>query len=144
MILIESMVALAIFSIALLSLSGLQLNATRGAFSSLLKTESAVSSAQIIDKMRINLAGVAAGDYTIAFGDTVNPSATTVGERDVALWINDLQGISMAGSEPEGSISCLGFNCTVQIRWFDSRTAQSFSKDENAVERITYTFDVNL
>ena len=109
-ILIESMVALAIFSIALLSLSGLQLNATRGSFSSLLKTESAVSSAQIIDKMRINLAGVVAGNYIVDFGDTVSITAPTVGERDVALWINDLQGISMQGAEPEGSIACAGFN----------------------------------
>jgi len=149
-LLIESMVALAVFSIALLSLSGMQLSASKGAFSSLLKTESMVASANILDKMRVNLTGVADGDYNIVdFGD--DPAdETTLGGGEAAEWLDQLATNSLLGANGQGRINCVGFNCQIQIRFSDARAEQGLTTDltddtdTTTRDDVLFTFDVNL
>ena len=148
-LLIESMVALAVFSIALLSLSGMRISASKGAYSSLLKTESMVASANILDKMRVNLAGVTAGDYNVNFG-AAPADTTTLGGMDVEEWVDQLENNSLLGAEGEGRINCVGFNCQIQIRFSDARAEQGLTtdltnpSDTTTRDDVIFTFDVNL
>ena len=134
------MVALAIFSVAMLSLAGAQITLSKNTFSSLLKTDSAVRSSEIIDMMRMNLAGVAAGDYNLSYGDTQPGSPTIQGEIDIKNWVTGLQNTVLRGTSADAEITCTGLNCTVAITWDDSRA----DADKGAVTNFTYTTDVNL
>jgi Tfp pilus assembly protein PilV len=142
-LLLEAMVALAIFSVAMLSLAGAQINSSKSTFSSLLKTDSAVRSSEIIDKMRMNLAGVTAGDYTLAYGDTQPSSPTIQGEVDIKTWIEELQTNVLRGTAADAAITCVGLNCTIAIRWDDVR-AYADVNESQSVTYYTYTTDVNL
>lgn len=142
-LLLEAMVALAVFSVAMLSLAGAQINSSKSTFSSLLKTESAVRSSEIIDKMRMNLAGVTAGDYDLSYGDTQPVSPTIQGEVDIKNWIENLQSDVLRGTEADAEITCVGLNCTIAIRWDDVR-AFADVEETQSVTYYTYNTDVNL
>lgn len=142
-LLVESMVALALFSIAILGLSALQITSSKNNLSALLKTETAVASSEIIDLMRTNRTGVALDQYDFALGDGVFDTETNQAETDVNSWLINLNNVVAAGMTPDASIACAGpFNldCTILIQWNDDRAEQ----DELNTELFIYTTNVNL
>jgi len=142
-LIIEALVALAIFSIALLSLAGAQMTTSKNTFSSMLKTESAIKSSELIDKMRLNLGGVAAGQYTLAYGTDVGGiSPSNQGETDLVAWMDAVQTSALLGTSPDAEITCVGLNCTIAIRWSDVRA--SGGTDVSSLTQYLYTTDINL
>lgn len=144
-LLVESMVALAVFSIALVSLAGAQLTTAKNTVSSAMKTESTISSSELIDTMRTNLAGVQSGDYDVDFGDipTVTGSSSQ-GIKDIYGWITDLRDNKLKGTTADGEVVCAGLVCTVSIRWLDNRAAQSYIESEADAVDVQFTHTVRV
>ena len=145
-LLVEAMVALAVFSIAILGLSALQLTSSKNALSSLLRTETSVVTSEIIDMMRANLPDVALGRYDLNFGDGVFGSPANQAEVDINEWLDNLVAMSGIGVAPDASITCGNptrpnpLDCTIMVQWNDSRAAQ----DATSSQLFMYTTNVNL
>lgn len=102
--LVEVLIALLIFAVGLLGLSGLKLRAHQTAKFAHSQTVATLQATSMVEKMRSNLAGVAANDYVYNFnadGDSVadadcapasvNPcSATERAATDIAEWVVEL------------------------------------------------------
>ncbi len=139
-LLIESMVALALFSIAMMGLAGLQLANAKNNFSSLQKTETAVTISEIVDRMRTNLGDVSAGNYDRNIGDALPTEPyNNQAEDDLVQWLNNLRN-SLKNITADGSISCgglLGQACSISIEWYDSHA-------EGSILLLDYSADVIL
>ena len=131
-LLVEAMVALAIFSIGMLGLTAAQLSASKNNLSSLIKTETAINTADIVDMMRSNLPGVAAGDYDGDYDVASHISNSIItqanenqADEDIGIWLSSLSEVAR-GMTPEASITCvgaIGLDCTIEVMWDDSRAA---------------------
>ena len=147
-LLIESMVALAIFSIAMLSLSAAQLTTSKTSFSSMLKTETAISTSEIIDLMRANLAGVTAGQYNHAINAGLYATPANQAQLDINKWLTNLPDYAdgtVFGSGLDAGIACVGFACRITIEWDDTRANQGdASGGVSDLETFRYITDVNL
>ena len=127
--LIESMVTLAVVSVAFLGLAASQLTASKNNYSALVRTESVIYSDTIIERMRSNVSGVRSSSYNIdnlrVFGNsvfTVNDQAS----QDLSDWRDELMQSFDEITDPIVSIDCdtkSVIDCTFTIQWNDSNTA---------------------
>lgn len=128
-LLIESMVALVLFSIALLGLSALMVTDSKNSLSSLLRTETVIIMSEVVDTMRNNLAEVGNGLYNGSFDTSYSiPSGNaSQAEQDIKRWTQSLKERTIGEVlEPEIEIDCTGtLNrvCALTISWDDSRAA---------------------
>ncbi len=83
--LIEVLVALVIFSIGLLALSGLQFTALRGNHDAYVSTIASLQVMDAADRIRANPIGVAAGNYDQLDADTSDPGCIDSGCSAAAL-----------------------------------------------------------
>ena len=98
---IETLVALVIMSVGLLGIAALHVESVKSARSASLRTKAISLATDMAEKMRANLAGTLAGDYTIGAGDlgsnhdcadddaggaTVACTAADMADHDVWLW----------------------------------------------------------
>jgi len=173
-LLIESMVAIAVFSIALLSLSGLQISSSKNSLSSAMRTESVIAASEIIDRMRTNierqrsalgsgfdatqLANLA-NQFNIDYG--ITPSGTSQAELDLAAWLNGLQNTTFGNIFPETMINCQllsslstattgltgtfnALDCVVGIQWNDSSADDQYKDDAIGSETASPDSDFQL
>jgi len=117
--LIEVMVAVLVLSIGLLGAAVLQIGGLRNNQSNYEHAQMTVLTQGMLDSMRSNLAGVAAGQYAIADWTCAAPAGTTLAATDMAQWIGSLQ--AQINPSACGRIPCTARDCTVGIRWDDSR-----------------------
>lgn len=127
--LIEVLVAVLVLAIGLLGAAALHATALRNNQSNYEHAQVAVLTQGMFDAMRGNLAGVTAGAYEMSSWTCTAPGAGTLAAADIAGWIAGLQAQIHPGAC--GRITCTGRDCTVGIRWDDSRatgggTAQVF------------------
>ena len=132
LLLVEAMVAVALFSIAIMGLSALQLTNSKSNLSAMLRTETTVSITEIIDLMRANIEGVEGGDYNRDFDDDHGAPFENQADRDIDRWLVNLN-TAFSGESGEnsfstvGSINCAGILnrvCTVRIQWDDQRAQE--------------------
>lgn len=118
---IEVLVSLVILAFGLLGLAGMQSVGLKNSSGSLSQSVAAVSAYDIIDRMRSNCRDALGGDYDTSFDDDAPSSPSTMAERDVSQWKNQLSALLVMG---EGSIAVnpATFRATVSIRWDDSRS----------------------
>lgn len=88
--LIEVMIAVLVLSIGLLGLAGLQVTALRNNQTAFLRTQAAILSGDIIERMRANQAGVTAGAYDQATGAAKAACKTTSGCGAADMAANDV------------------------------------------------------
>ncbi|WP_297528582.1 type IV pilus modification protein PilV [Thiohalobacter sp.] len=88
--LIEVMIAVLVLSIGLLGLAGLQVTALRNNQTAFLRSQAAILSSDIIERMRANQAGVAAGAYDKAAGAARAACKTTAGCSAADMAANDV------------------------------------------------------
>jgi type IV pilus assembly protein PilV len=119
--LIEVLVSVLVLSIGLLGASALQVTGLRNNQSNYEHAQMTVLTQSMLDAMRNNLAGVEAGEYEIAAWTCAAPAGATLAADDVAQWIDSVQAQIHPGAC--GRITCpgAGRDCTVGIRWDDSR-----------------------
>jgi len=104
MTLIEILVSLLILSIGLLGMAGLQTVSLRNTQSAYQRTQAAILSTDIVERVRANLQGVEAGSYDNAAGEltaacnsAAGCSAAQMAANDVAEWKQ-----ALAATLPEG------------------------------------------
>lgn len=117
--LIEVLVSVLVLSLGLLGAAALQISALRNNQSSYEHAQMTVLTQGMLDSMRSNLPGVAAGQYELAAWTCAAPAGATLAAADLAQWIGGVQTQINPGAC--GRITCAGRTCTVGIRWDDSR-----------------------
>ena len=117
--LIEVLISVVVLAIGLLGAAGLQSSALRNNQSSYERAQMTVLAQGMLDAMRNNLAGVDAAGYQKTSWTCSAPTGSGLATADVARWIGDLK--TQINSSACGQIECAGRNCTVGIRWDDSR-----------------------
>jgi len=146
-LLIESMVAIAGFSIALLSLSGLQISSSKNSLSSAMRTESAIAISEVVDRMRSNVGGVREGNYNVAYG--VVPTGTDQSGADVRAWLDRVANSSFRAVNAQGQIACTqpdplseARDCAVSVRWNDSQAEDQYQDEAIGSETESPAFEL--
>lgn len=117
--LIEVLVSVVVVSIGLLGAAALLSSALRNNQASYERSQMTVLGQGMLDAMRANLTGVDAGSYQKTSYMCTAPGGTGLASADIARWIDDLH--AQINPSACGSIECVARQCTVSIRWDDSR-----------------------
>ena len=128
--LIEVLVSVLVVSIGMFGAAALQSTALRNNQGSYERTQVNVAANSMLDAMRSNVAGVTAGSYQMADWTCSAPSSGTLAQTQLNQWITDLQ--AQVNSSACGRIDCTARQCTVGVRWDDSRA--SGGSDAQTVE----------
>lgn len=128
--LVEVLVSVLVLSIGLLGIAAMQATALRNSQSSLERSQGIVHVYTILDAMRANPNGVAAGTYNMAMTCAAPGGAGSVAASDRSEWITHLQ--ENLGPTACGLVNCAAGVCTITVQWDDSRgtsgsTTQSFT-----------------
>ena len=117
--LIEVLVAVLVLALGLLGAAALHASVLRNNQSNYEHAQMSVLSQGMFDSMRGNLAGVTTGSYESATWTCTAPGGGTLAQQDIAVWINSLH--AQINASACGRITCTARDCTVGIRWDDSR-----------------------
>lgn len=119
--LIETLVALAVLSIGLLGVAGLQLVGLRGNLSASSRTQATYFADDIIDRMRANYAVARAPNlqYQLVMGATASAATDPVALADVTAWLAELQ--ALPNGKGSISVDAVTSIATVTIQWVDTR-----------------------
>lgn len=120
--LVEVMIAVVVFSFGLLGIAGIMTISVKNNHNGYMRSQAAILTATIIDKMRRNKPGVKAGLYNGTYSGTVDVSTmcisacgpAQIATRDVGLWSTMLTQLL---PNSEGSIEC---NINLTPTWGDS------------------------
>jgi type IV pilus assembly protein PilV len=121
MTLIEVLVTLVLISVGLLGVAALQLTSLRNNQESYVRSQAAMLAADILDRMRSNQTGFAAGDYDMesdASGFDETGTDGTTAATDIAAWQDAIDRL-LPGSDGEaaGRIVREDRIVTITIRW---------------------------
>lgn len=125
--LLEVMIALLILSIGLLGLAALQTTGLRSNQMASMRTLATQFTYDMMDRMRSNPAGVAAGEYEIARTDSTATTPATTTEIDLAEWRNNVatrlpNGMSEITLCPSVAMpDCTEVTHVVTVYWNESR-----------------------
>lgn len=114
--LVEVLIAMLILSIGMLGLAGLQMRTLRNNQSALERGVAVVETHAIADAIRTNRNQ--ANAFNIGIDDAV-PTGTTFAQKVLSNWRNNL--VASLGEGATGAVACNGAECTITIRWNDSR-----------------------
>jgi len=124
--LVEILVAIVVLSLGLVGLAGLQMTGLKQNHSSYLRSQATVFAYDMLDRMRANMAGVAAGSYNNISGVPADPaciaagcSVTQMAVYDTREWNQALNSVLPSG---QGTVVGDGSNFTITVMWDDERT----------------------
>lgn len=126
--LLEVLVAIAILSIGLLGLAGLQATGLQANHSAYLRTQASVLSYDIIDAIRANREAARSSQYDIALNaESPDPESESIPDQDVAAWRTNLANALPDG---KGAITTVvradgGVTLTITVQWDDTRAGGS-------------------
>lgn len=134
--LLEIMIAVVIVSIGLLAYAGLQMDGLKQTHAALFRSQAAISTQDMADRLRANLPGALAGGYRTIETNTLPMPDCTAGcipfdlaVRDLKVWQNLLtQYLPLA----TGAVSCT-----------DSDTLDAIPCSENSTHTIIVSWDNN-
>jgi type IV pilus assembly protein PilV len=133
MTLIEVLVTMVVMSVGLLGVAALQVTSLKSNQESYVRSQVAMLAADILDRMRSNQTGFAAGHYDMADDITGFDQAGTAGTAaaaDIAAWQATVNRL-LPGSDADtaGRIVRTGRIVTITIRWREREeqaTAQTY------------------
>lgn len=132
---IEALIAMVILSVGILSLGVLQLTAIKNTQGGYMQSQATVFAYDILDAMRANLPGAAAGAYNIGMGDptpavvncygiAANCSTAEIATSDLVRWRTILNETLPSGSGQVATVDAGATNrVTVTVQWMDPLTA---------------------
>lgn len=140
--LLEVLISVLILGIGMLGVAALQATALRNSQSSLEQSQAVIQTYAILDAMRVNREEAISGSYNLALasGCDVPAAGATLAEADLRRWIQELK--SSLGSSACGGVACIvGADCTITVRWDDSRATDTGADGviSGQVERETVT-----
>jgi type IV pilus assembly protein PilV len=123
--LVEILVSVLILSFGMLGLAALQTRALQGNQSSLQRSQAIMLANYMLDAMRLDRTQASGGAYNFDRCGAVTDPTTTLAETNIKDWLNSAQ-TNLGGSADSpvcGAVQCTvgTFNCTVDIRWDDSK-----------------------
>ncbi|ANQ86082.1 type IV pilus modification protein PilV [Azoarcus olearius] len=121
--LLEVLIGIVVFSIGLLGMASLQMNALKNNQSSAYRMQAVVLSYFMFDAMRANRADVENGNYNLAKTCNIPAPGSTLVSNDQRYWLGRLKESLGDADTTCGEIDCDGMNCTVRVYWDDSRAA---------------------
>lgn len=141
--LIEVLIALLVLSFGMLGLAGLQMWSLRYNQSAMERGMAVVQTHSIIDAMRANRAAARADRFNIGFDDDV-PEGDSLVLVTLRTWLANLP--NELGPEADGAINCEDTECTISVRWNDSRANREGENggDEDGEGLQTVTTQVQL
>lgn len=116
--LLEVMIAVLVLAVGMLGMAALQAVTLKNSGSAAQRSAAVIQSYAMLDMMRANLAAARAGQYN----QTWQCAAAAGGSRvksDVGQWIGQLK--TSMGPSACGQIQCTPLQCSVAVRWDDSR-----------------------
>lgn len=137
--LIESLVALFIFSIGLLGVAGMQVTNQQSVLEAAQRTEAATLAHSMMERVRLNISPLAldiydesvVGDDVVPTPDSncleVNCSSQAMANYDLWIWENELRGINSRSGlmAPLGCISVNDGNLvTIEVVWRGQRSSE--------------------
>jgi type IV pilus assembly protein PilV len=117
--LIEVLVSVLVLALGLLGAAALHTAALRNNQSNFEHAQMTLLTQGMFDAMRSNIAGVTGGAYEMASWTCAAPGSGTLAADDIAAWIGALHAQIQPGAC--GRITCTARDCTVGIRWDDTR-----------------------
>jgi type IV pilus assembly protein PilV len=125
--LIEVLVAVMVLSIGLLGLAGLQVRTLRNNQSAMQRGMAVIETHAIVDAMRADRERARQGLFDLAFA-AADPTGTTFREQALARWRENIR--TALGTDATGQVDCTTFDCTVIVRWNDSRGTDGLTSQE--------------
>ena len=127
--LIEQLIAMLVLSIGLLGVAGLQLTGLKNTGSAYYRSQAAIYTHEMLDRLRANYQAAIDGNYDItlkALSDLTQPSTgASVAAVDTYDWLRNLDSV-VPGAK--GAIDCDANSvCLVTVQWDDSRAEGSNS-----------------
>jgi type IV pilus assembly protein PilV len=114
MTLVEVLVTLLIISVGLLGVGALQLTSLRNNYDAFVRSQAAVLSSEIIDRMRANRDAARGGAYNVALGP--HTATSTPAETDLTAWKAALAA-AMPNGDGQVAIDAATLMITVTIQW---------------------------
>jgi type IV pilus assembly protein PilV len=128
MSLLETLIALVVFSVGSIGVASMMITSMRNNDATLLRTNSTMLALELYEQILANLPAAEAGNYNLAMGaglpttalDCAATSATCtpaqIAEWDLALWSARLTQILAAGADAAVSVSTATDPMTIQIQ----------------------------
>ncbi len=136
--LIEVLVTMIIMAIGLLGLAGLQLAAMKSNYSAYQRTQAVIAAYDLIDRFRIAPERIENACASTVDGDCVSAWASDVFDD----WKDALLHGSLANNAVEGELDCRttsnacgAGNCSITVRWDDSRPENIAGGATRAIKR---------
>lgn len=133
--LIEVLIAVAILAFGLLGIAAMQATTLRSSQSASERSEAAIATYAILERMRANYAVAANGGYDLAALTCNAPTGTNLVTRDQRDWIEAIH----AGMGPMSCgqiVGCGGETCKIIVQWDDSRDGGSETERLETVTRL--------
>ncbi|MEE9426015.1 MAG: type IV pilus modification protein PilV [Methylococcales bacterium] len=126
--LIEVLVTAVIMAVGLLGVASVQITSLKTNDSTYNRTQSAMSTYNMMDYIRANRESAIAGDYNIslsAFSDLSTPSGNSIPETDRYHWFQKLNNNVPSA---KAAINCNSSGiCAVKVQWDDTRAEATTS-----------------
>jgi type IV pilus assembly protein PilV len=124
--LFEVLIAVVVLSVGLLGLAGLEVTGQRNNHSAYLRSQAVFLAYDMVDRMRANMQGMAAGDYDNISGIPADPGCITAGctpaelaQYDAYQW-NTLMAQQLPSGQ--GTVTAAGALHTITVMWDDDRS----------------------
>lgn len=130
--LLEVMISSLVLSIGLLGVAGLQITSLKNSDSAYFRSQAALYSYEILDRMRANRDAAIGGDYDVALtalSDLGTPASGNIAQNDRYDWLRNLDGVV---PDAKGAIDCdTGSVCLITVQWDDSRAENAASTKQH-------------
>lgn len=119
--LLEVLIAVLVLSIGVLGVAAGQMVALRNSQSALQRTVAVSAARSMLEAARANHQEALAGAYARPWFCVPSASSGSLAASDLNQWITDLQTTLRTERPACGQVTCTGQECTVHVRWDDSR-----------------------
>ena len=133
--LIEVLIAVTILAFGMLGIAAMQATTLRNSQSASERSEAAIATYAILERMRANYSVAANGGYDLAAMTCNVPTGTSLVTRDQRDWIQTIH----AGMGPTACgqiIGCGGDTCQIVVQWDDTRAGGSATEKLLTVTRL--------
>ena len=133
--LLEVLIAVVILAIGFLGVAALQTQAVKATHSAAQKSEATMLAYLILDAMRANRKAALDGRYNLDECTRTPPSGGTLADNDLHYWLEKAR--ETLGESACGQVQCdQAGNCTVTLRWDDSRAGSSTTETLTLTSRL--------
>jgi type IV pilus assembly protein PilV len=137
---VESLVALVVFSVGMLGIAGLYLSSLQASRTAKLRSQAVALVSSIADRIRANRDAAIAYD-TATYGgapktqscDTKNCDAKALAQDDLARWIEDVKQALPGGSVVKGTVKVTDRvrpnpdNYLITVTWHEANTEENYN-----------------